>query len=70
VVNEGSGQNSVFMTELLRELRAPSVGLEEAFSRARIGISRATESEQVPWVSSSLLEQISFKRGDERRITR
>ena len=58
------------MTELLREFRAPTVGLEEAFSRARIGISRATESEQVPWVSSSLLEQISFKRGDERRSTR
>src|SRR5262249_40260163 len=70
VVNEGSSQNSVFMTELLRELRVPSVGLEEACSRARIGISRATESEQVPWVSSSLIDNVSFKRGDERRSTR
>jgi uncharacterized caspase-like protein len=67
VVNEGSGRNSLFMTELLKEFRAAVVTLEEVFSRARIGVSRASDAEQVPWVSSSLIESISFKPAEERR---
>jgi tetratricopeptide (TPR) repeat protein len=70
VVNEGSSRNSLFMTELLKELRAAVVTLEEVFSRARIGVSRASDAEQVPWVSSTLMESISFKPADERRRTR
>ena len=58
------------MTELLREFRAPVVTLEEAFTRARIGVSRLTDGEQVPWVSSSLTESISFRPADERRSAR
>ena len=56
VVNEGSGKNSLFMTELLKELRGGVVTLEEVFSRARIGVSRASDGEQVPWVSSTLMD--------------
>jgi uncharacterized caspase-like protein len=67
VVNEGTGRNSLFITELLKELRAPVVTLEEVFSRARIGVSRATDAEQVPWVASSLMDTISFKPAEERR---
>jgi tetratricopeptide (TPR) repeat protein len=70
VVDDGSGKNSLFMTELLKEFRAAEVTLEEVFSRARIGVSRASDSEQVPWVSSTLMESISFKPADERRRTR
>ena len=70
VVNEGSGKNSLFMTELLKELRGGVVTLEEVFSRARIGVSRASDGEQVPWVSSTLMDSISFKPEDERRRTR
>jgi tetratricopeptide (TPR) repeat protein len=70
VVNEGSGRNSLFMTELLKELRGGVVTLEEVFSRARIGVSRASDGEQVPWVSSTLMDSISFKPEDERRRTR
>jgi tetratricopeptide (TPR) repeat protein len=70
VITEGTGKNSLFMTELLKEFRAGEVTLEEVFSRARIGLSRASDSEQVPWVSSTLLDTISFKPADERRRTR
>lgn len=70
VIDDGSGNNSLFMTELLKEARSPSITLEEVFSRARIGVSRATDGEQVPWVSSSLRDTISLKPGEERRSTR
>jgi hypothetical protein len=29
---------------------------EEVFTRARVGVSRASEAEQVPWVAFSLLD--------------
>ncbi len=60
VINEGNGVNSVFVTELTKELRVPNLTAEEVFNRARIGVSRATNNEQVPWVASSLVDEFYF----------
>ena len=60
LINEGTGTNSVFVTELMKEMRIPNVTAEEVFSRVRIGVSRATNNEQTPWVSSSLGEDFYF----------
>jgi hypothetical protein len=47
----------VLMAELLNNLAAQA-GAETAFNKTRVAISRASEGEQVPSVSSSLLEDI------------
>jgi uncharacterized caspase-like protein len=60
VVNESAGEQSLFMGELLKELRAPGVSAEEVFARTRIGVSQGSDAEQVPWVSSSLVESFYF----------
>jgi formylglycine-generating enzyme required for sulfatase activity len=60
LINDGSGANSVFMTELIKELRVPNLTAEEAFNHARIGVSRASNNEQVPWVASSLVDEFYF----------
>ncbi|MDB6166672.1 MAG: peptidase [Lacunisphaera sp.] len=60
VADDSSGAHSVLMTELLKELNPQLAGVESAFHKARIAISRASEGEQVPSVSSSLLEDVSF----------
>jgi formylglycine-generating enzyme required for sulfatase activity len=60
LINDGSGANSVFISELMKELRVPSLTAEEVFNRARIGVSRASNGEQVPWVASSLVEEFYF----------
>jgi hypothetical protein len=60
LINDGSGPNSVFVSELMKELRVPSLTAEEVFNRARIGVSRASNGEQVPWVASSLVEEFYF----------
>jgi hypothetical protein len=60
VFNEAAGEQSLFMTELLKELRSPGVSADEVFTRARIGVSRASDAEQVPWVASSLIEHFYF----------
>ena len=59
VADDGKGQHSVLVTELLKNLNAQS-GAETAFNKTRVAISRASEGEQVPSVSSSLLEDVSF----------
>ena len=60
VLKEGNGERSLFMGELLKELRAPGISAEEAFNRTRIGVSRASGAEQVPWVTSSLVDSFYF----------
>jgi formylglycine-generating enzyme required for sulfatase activity len=60
LVNDRAGDDSLFMSELIKEMRAPNSTAEEVFNRARIGVSRASNNEQVPWVSSTLIEGFSF----------
>jgi formylglycine-generating enzyme required for sulfatase activity len=66
VINDGTGSNSLFVSELIKELRSPNLTAEEVFNRARIGVSRASNNEQVPWVASSLLEEFYF--GSSRAV--
>jgi len=68
LMNDSPGDSSLFMGELIREMRAPSLSAEEVFNRTRIGVSRASNNEQVPWVASSLTEEYSFSR-DTRAAT-
>ena len=58
VADDSRGQTSVLMTELLNNLTGSS-GLEAAFNKTRTAIARASEGEQVPSVSSSLLEDVT-----------
>jgi uncharacterized caspase-like protein len=57
VTDDGKGQYSVLVTELLNNLNAQT-GAEQVFNKTRVAISRASEGEQVPSVSSSLLEDV------------
>ena len=59
VADDSSGQYSVLMAELLNNLNAQA-GAVVTFNKTRVAISRASEGEQVPSVSSSLLEDISI----------
>ena len=59
VTDDGKGQYSVLVTELLNNLNAQT-GAETVFNKTRVAISRASDGEQVPSVSSSLLEDIRF----------
>src|SRR5262245_21039666 len=56
VVSDGDTENSMFVRELLKEMRSPGLMVEEIFNRTRIGVSRVSKGEQVPWISSSLVE--------------
>ncbi len=57
VADDGKGEHSVLVSELLNNLNAQG-SVESAFNKTRLAISRASEGDQVPTVSSSLLEDV------------
>jgi regulator of sirC expression with transglutaminase-like and TPR domain len=63
VISDNGGDHSLFVQELLKEIRVPDLMAEETLNRTRVGVTRASRSEQVPWISSSLAEDFSFSPG-------
>jgi hypothetical protein len=57
VADDSGNPNSVLVSELLNNLNAQATA-EAAFNKTRVAISRSSDGEQVPSVSSSLLEDI------------
>src|SRR5579862_5381449 len=63
VMSDNGGDHSLFVQELLKEIRVPDLMAEETLNRTRVGVTRASRSEQIPWISSSLSEDFSFVPG-------
>jgi uncharacterized caspase-like protein len=59
VIDDPKSANSVLVSELLNNLTSQATA-EAAFNKTRVAVSRSSEGEQVPSVSSSLLEDIRF----------
>jgi uncharacterized caspase-like protein len=67
VADDSEGQTSVLVTELLNNIGSKAAGAEAVFSKTRIAVSRASGGEQVPSVSSSLLEDVRFAAGGDEK---
>src|SRR5437899_7374889 len=63
VISDSGSDHSLFVRELLKEIRTPDLMAEETLNRTRLGVTRASRQEQVPWISSSLAEDLSFTPG-------
>lgn len=66
VISDNGGDRSLFVGELLKEIRVPGLTAEETLNRTRVGVTRASRGEQVPWISSSLAEDFSFVPGTKK----
>src|ERR1700736_1416536 len=67
VISDNGSDHSLFVQELLKEIRVPDLMAEETLNRTCVGVTRASRSEQVPWISSSLAEDFSFIPGTAAR---
>jgi hypothetical protein len=67
VISDNGSDHSLFVQELLKEIRVPDLMAEETLNRTRVGVTRASRQEQVPWISSSLAEDFSFIPGTGAR---
>lgn len=62
VVDDSDGPCSALMAELLNNLNTPA-DVETLFSKTRLAVSRASDGEQVPSVSSSLVDDVQLGSG-------
>jgi hypothetical protein len=67
VISDNGTDHSLFVQELLKEIRVPDLMAEETLNRTRVGVTRASQQAQVPWISSSLAEDFSFIPGASPR---
>ncbi|MCV0387344.1 MAG: caspase family protein [Nitrobacter sp.] len=66
VFSDAGADHSLFVSELLKEIRVPGLTAEETLNRTRVGVTRASRAEQVPWISSSLAEDFYFIPGRDQ----
>src|SRR5580704_5924128 len=66
VADDGGGEHSVLLGELLDNLRVQQALAETIFNKTRIAISRASDGAQVPSVSSSLMEEVRLGSAEEK----
>lgn len=60
VVDDGNGQYSLLVAELLNNLKSPSADAATVFNKTRAAVSQASNGKQVPSVSSSLRDDVHF----------
>jgi formylglycine-generating enzyme required for sulfatase activity len=62
VASDGQGANSPFAGALATELQKPGASIEEMFRNVRAKVIAETDSQQVPWDSSSLTAPFYFSK--------
>ena len=60
VLDDGKSEHSPLVAELLSNMNTQGLGAEQVFNRTRIAVSRKSDGQQVPTVSSSLIEEVRF----------
>jgi len=58
IADDGDGETGIFISELLKEMRAPDLTVQQVFGRTRIGVERATNGRQRPLVLSTLGQEV------------
>jgi tetratricopeptide (TPR) repeat protein len=63
VASDGTGQNGLYTSELLKQMRVAGLSATEMFMRVRAEVMKQTASKQVPWEASSLVGTFYFSGG-------
>jgi len=63
VLDDSKGEHSILVTELLDNMNSQAGTAERVFNRTRVDVSRETEGEQIPTVSSSLIDDVRLGSG-------
>lgn len=60
VASDGTGQNGLYTSELLKQMRVSGLSVTEMFMRVRAEVMKQTSNKQVPWEASSLVGTFYF----------
>ena len=69
VSQDGAGKNGLYTSYLLREFAVLGAPLEDAFKRVGLSVRMASKGSQVPWITSSLTENIQIFPVRTRELT-
>jgi formylglycine-generating enzyme required for sulfatase activity len=61
VADDGAGRNGTYTKHLLRYLTVPDLLVEQLFKQVRAAVEQETQGGQIPWESSSLQGEFSFR---------
>lgn len=57
---DGSGDHSPFTAALIDVARRPGLPVEQTFKEVRLAVNQATDGQQTPWESTSLVSDFAF----------
>jgi uncharacterized caspase-like protein len=57
---DGTERNGLYTSQLLKVLQQPNLKVEDVFKRVRVAVTNASNGEQLPWESSSLVGDFYF----------
>jgi uncharacterized caspase-like protein len=60
VASDGTGQNGLYTSELLKQMQVSGLSVTDMFMRVRAEVMKQTSNKQVPWESSSLVGAFYF----------
>ena len=60
VASDGTGENGLYTSELLKQMRVPGLSATDMFMRVRAEVIKQTGNKQVPWEASSLVGAFYF----------
>jgi tetratricopeptide (TPR) repeat protein len=60
VASDGEGRNGIFTAQILKHIKTPNLDVEDMFKLVRQDVLQATNNQQMPWDSSSLVGEFSF----------
>ncbi len=63
IAADGSGENGLYTSKLLKHMATPGLKLEDVFKRVRVDVQRESNSGQVPWDASSVTGDFYFVTG-------
>jgi len=58
---DGAGRNGLYTQHLVRQIDRPGLAIEEVFKAVRAGVRSDSKSQQVPWESTSLESNFTFR---------
>jgi uncharacterized caspase-like protein len=61
VAQDGDGRNSPYTTKLIESMQRSGLTIGEVFRQVRAGVVKQTDGQQIPWESSSLIQDFYFK---------
>ncbi|MFZ5519490.1 MAG: SUMF1/EgtB/PvdO family nonheme iron enzyme [Candidatus Zhuqueibacterota bacterium] len=62
VASDGSGTNGLYTQELIGAMQQPGLKIEDVFKQVRAAVIRKSNHKQMPWESTSIVEDFYFVR--------